>query len=167
MLGSADKVDRTRDGVLLVTDIKTGRATKFVELKDDPVAAGTKLQLPVYAYAARAAPRWQTTSRRSIGSSVGRTHSSASRSCSTTTWRRSTPRRSPPSSARFATGYFVPKPPAQAAYGWVDCEYCTPGGYGHDDARSPVRAQARRPAASGLIAARRPAAGRPEGGDTA
>src|SRR5664280_2667556 len=53
MVGSADKVDQTRDGVLLVTDIKTGSARTFTVLNDDPVAGGTKLQLPVYAHAAR------------------------------------------------------------------------------------------------------------------
>ena len=38
MVGSADKVDQTRDGVLLVTDIKTGSARTFTVLNDDPVA---------------------------------------------------------------------------------------------------------------------------------
>ncbi len=53
MRGSADKVDRARDGTLLVTDIKTGNPGKFGVLEKDPVAAGTLLQLPVYAHAAR------------------------------------------------------------------------------------------------------------------
>ena len=51
--GYADKIDRTRSGVVLVTDIKTGSSSSFKVLSKDPVAAGTKLQLPVYAYAAR------------------------------------------------------------------------------------------------------------------
>lgn len=54
MRGSADKVDQTRDGALLVCDIKTGGNRTFVEIADNPVVRGTKLQLPVYAYAARA-----------------------------------------------------------------------------------------------------------------
>ena len=51
--GKADKVDVTRDGVLLVTDIKTGSSTSYKKIKKDPVVDGTKLQLPAYAYAAR------------------------------------------------------------------------------------------------------------------
>ena len=55
MHGSADKVDRGADGTLYVTDLKTGSQRSFKDItQDDPVVAGTKLQLPVYAYAARA-----------------------------------------------------------------------------------------------------------------
>ena len=53
--GKADKIDQTRSGVVLVTDIKTGSSYSYKILNRDPVAAGTKLQLPVYAYAARQA----------------------------------------------------------------------------------------------------------------
>jgi len=49
--GAADRVDRTADGRFLVIDYKTGRPYK--SLSDDPVAAGLRLQLPVYAHAAR------------------------------------------------------------------------------------------------------------------
>ena len=65
MVGSADKVDQTRDGVLLVTDIKTGRARTLTVLNDDPVAAGTKLQLPVYAHMYSIAP--ETTAEPAAG----------------------------------------------------------------------------------------------------
>ena len=51
--GAADRVDRTDDGALWVIDYKTGRATSLDP--DDPTAGGTRLQLPVYAHAARAA----------------------------------------------------------------------------------------------------------------
>jgi RecB family exonuclease len=67
--GSADRVDlatgadrATRLGgaqpadTITVVDYKTGSARAFTGLIDtDPTAGGTKLQLPVYAYAARAA----------------------------------------------------------------------------------------------------------------
>jgi hypothetical protein len=53
--GSADRVDRAGDA-LVVVDYKTGKAKSFDKLtEDDPTAGGSKLQLPVYAYAARAA----------------------------------------------------------------------------------------------------------------
>jgi hypothetical protein len=52
--GYIDRVDRTHDGELVVLDYKTGRSDRFDALADDPVVAGTKLQLPLYALAASA-----------------------------------------------------------------------------------------------------------------
>ena len=53
--GSIDRVDRTRDGTLVVTDHKTGGRSKYRDLSaDDPTAGGTLFQLPSYAAAARA-----------------------------------------------------------------------------------------------------------------
>ena len=46
---SADKVDLGKDGTIYVTDVKTGGCSRFKAIEGDPVAAGTKLQLPVYA----------------------------------------------------------------------------------------------------------------------
>jgi hypothetical protein len=48
-----DRVDRTADGGLSVIDYKAGRPASYRGLVDgDPVAAGTRLQLPLYALAA-------------------------------------------------------------------------------------------------------------------
>lgn len=53
--GAIDKVDEARDGTVHVTDIKTGSESGFTKLsKNNPVEKGTKLQLPLYAHAARA-----------------------------------------------------------------------------------------------------------------
>jgi RecB family exonuclease len=52
--GAADRVDGGRSGQLLVIDYKTGWSFAVGD-DGDPTAAGTKLQLPVYALAARAA----------------------------------------------------------------------------------------------------------------
>jgi RecB family exonuclease len=49
--GAADRVDRTDADALWVIDYKTGRPKGLDP--DDPTAAGTMLQLPVYAHAAR------------------------------------------------------------------------------------------------------------------
>jgi RecB family exonuclease len=49
--GAADRVDRTGGDSLWVIDYKTGRPREIDP--DDPTAAGTMLQLPVYAHAAR------------------------------------------------------------------------------------------------------------------
>ena len=54
--GKADRVDRRADDSLVVIDYKTGSTTSYRALgHDNPVMAGTRLQLPVYGYAARAA----------------------------------------------------------------------------------------------------------------
>jgi RecB family exonuclease len=54
--GKADRVDRRADGGLVVIDYKTGSLTGYTGLGPDaPVGQGALLQLPVYAYAARAA----------------------------------------------------------------------------------------------------------------
>jgi ATP-dependent helicase/nuclease subunit B len=50
--GAADRVDRADDGTLWVLDYKTGRP--YGVDAADPTSAGTMLQLPVYAHAARA-----------------------------------------------------------------------------------------------------------------
>lgn len=50
--GVADRVDRDASG-LVVTDYKTGGYRSYAGLKDDPVMGGTKLQLHIYARAAR------------------------------------------------------------------------------------------------------------------
>ena len=53
--GSIDRVDRTRDGHLVVTDHKSGGKDKFKDMTvDDPTVGGTLFQLPSYAAAARA-----------------------------------------------------------------------------------------------------------------
>jgi hypothetical protein len=54
--GKADRIDRAADGGLVVIDYKTGAFEPYVPLSaGDPVLGGTRIQLPVYAYAARAA----------------------------------------------------------------------------------------------------------------
>src|SRR5204862_5550163 len=53
--GAADRVDGGSEGSLLVIDYKTGRPPFEVGGNDDPTSAGTKLQLPVYALAAKSA----------------------------------------------------------------------------------------------------------------
>lgn len=52
--GKADRIDRSADGRLVVADYKTGGARPYDGLgPDDPVMHGHRLQLPVYALAAR------------------------------------------------------------------------------------------------------------------
>lgn len=52
--GRADRVDLADDGTIHVIDYKTGSRTKYTKLsEDDPIAQGTKLQLPIYGLAGR------------------------------------------------------------------------------------------------------------------
>ena len=53
--GSIDRVDRCADGRLVVTDHKTGSDSHYRDITEaDPTAGGSRLQLVVYAAAARA-----------------------------------------------------------------------------------------------------------------
>jgi hypothetical protein len=52
--GRADRIDVARDGTQVVLDYKTGSPPKYdASVRDDPVRGGRRLQLPVYAAAAR------------------------------------------------------------------------------------------------------------------
>lgn len=51
--GQADRVDRDAAGGLVVTDYKTGGSDGYKVIETDPVDRGRKLQLPLYALAAR------------------------------------------------------------------------------------------------------------------
>ncbi len=53
--GFIDRVDRTAAGSSVVLDYKSGKHERYAGLVDDPVGAGTKLQLPIYALAVAAA----------------------------------------------------------------------------------------------------------------
>jgi RecB family exonuclease len=55
--GSIDRIDASPDpdGEVVVYDYKTGSANGFKGLEDDPVLAGTKIQLAIYALAAEQA----------------------------------------------------------------------------------------------------------------
>ncbi|MCX7618661.1 PD-(D/E)XK nuclease family protein [Tepidiforma sp.] len=57
--GKADRVDVCDDGRLVVIDYKTGKADRYRQAKDSPLAkekGGWLLQLPIYALAAREQP---------------------------------------------------------------------------------------------------------------
>ncbi len=136
MRGSADRVDRDADGSLWVTDIKTGKADDFKAIStDDPTLGGTKLQLPVYAHAARAryggdgaevaAQYWFV--RRDAGTRVElplteEVESAYARALDVLV-------------RSIAAGLFPPKPPEVADFGWVQCPYCNPDGIGHSENR--------------------------------
>ncbi len=133
--GSADRVDQRRDGTLLVTDIKTGSARKFKDLSEaNPDEHGEKLQLPVYAHAARARYGDEETPVEAMYWFVRRDHGripvpltpavQETYAETLTTLARS-----------MASGAFPARAPEAADFLWVQCPYCNPDGLGHAAAR--------------------------------
>lgn len=131
--GRVDRVDRRGDGRLLVTDYKTGRSEYYTGLAEgDPVAAGQRLQLPVYALAARQvygaaaavdAHYWFASTKgrwRTVGYAV--TGAVEDRFVEVLT----------AIADGIADGVFTPRPTAQDTYrpGHVDCWACDPDGLG-------------------------------------
>jgi RecB family exonuclease len=53
--GMVDRIDRAADGSLLVVDYKTGKGTSYRPVDEDRLDRGRRLQLPIYADAARRA----------------------------------------------------------------------------------------------------------------
>lgn len=134
MRGSADRVDETRDGTLIVTDFKTGSAKSFSDISGDPVVAGTKLQLPLYAHAARAAfgndnvdAGYWFIGRRDRGKRVDvrldahleEVYRSALETLTT----------------GIRDGRFIARPPASDDFSWVQCAFCNPDGVGYGHVR--------------------------------
>jgi ATP-dependent helicase/nuclease subunit B len=135
MRGSADRVDQGADGTLYVTDIKTGGRSRFKDISQDaPLVDGTKLQLPVYAYAARerfgdsetpvVAAYWFVRKERgritvsltpAVEQAYSRTLAVLVRS--------------------IAVGLFPAKAPEKPDFSWVQCAYCNPDGISHADTR--------------------------------
>jgi RecB family exonuclease len=51
--GAIDRVERGRDGELSVVDYKTGSLSAYESMEKDPIEGGRRMQLPIYAMAAR------------------------------------------------------------------------------------------------------------------
>lgn len=141
--GAADRVDRagpsaqpgrssaTADAAaaadaLVVVDYKSGSERNFTDIGEgDPTASGTKLQLPVYAHAARAAlgdpgtpvtaEYWFVRSGKRIElpltDHVYRTHTHALSVIA----------------SGIRAGLFPPRPPKDNGWsGFIECDYCDP-----------------------------------------
>ena len=149
MRGSADKVDEARDGTVIVTDIKTGGTSSYRALKKDPVAAGTKLQLPAYAHAARqllkhdraeAAYWFVRRGKRGriqllLTDEVEQTYADTVGTLV----------------ASIAGGLFPAKAPDEPDFSWTRCQYCNPDGIGHGEARERYLRKRHDPALRELV----------------
>jgi RecB family exonuclease len=134
MRGSADLVEQTRDGTLVVIDIKTGSTSKFRAMKTDQIAAGTKLQLPVYAEAARQllgghqaeAAYWFVRQGKRDWIPVQLTDELQGRYVDAVGTLVTS----------IAGGMFPAKAPDGPDFSWVQCSYCNPDGLGHGEVRT-------------------------------
>jgi hypothetical protein len=132
--GAIDRVDRAATGHIVVFDYKTGSPTSYTAIgEDDPVTAGTHLQLPIYARVARAlfgepgAPAeayyWFVGrgNNRWIGyevtPGVDATFDAALQVIV----------------AGIEAGCFVARPVPPGPRPWVDCHFCDPDGLGTAD----------------------------------
>lgn len=151
--GSADRVDLTGDGTLVVTDVKTGSTRKFKGLGEaDPVMGGTKLQLPVYAYAARARYGRADSHVETAYWFVRKDRGTRIELPLTTTVEQKYAETLAAIADGIAAGVFPQRPPEQPSWGYIECPYCDPDGLGHRDAR---RRWERKRAGAALSAYRR------------
>lgn len=135
-VGSADKIDRAGTTVY-VTDIKSGGRGPFTKIErgGDPTVGGTKLQLPIYAKAAKEAYGADVVEARYWF--VREQGSRNQISLELTEELEATFSHVVGTLARgMARGHFFKKPSKEPGYLWVDCEFCTPGGAAHAQTRS-------------------------------
>jgi len=133
--GSADKVDLGQDGTIYVTDVKTGGFSRYEAIESDPVAAGTKLQLPVYAYAARARLGDESTPVEAAYWFVRRGGRRIPVPLTSEVAERYVQALDVIVSS-IAAGYFPAKAPEVPDFSWVQCPYCNPDGIGHSEVRA-------------------------------
>jgi ATP-dependent helicase/nuclease subunit B len=132
--GSADRVDQAGESIVVV-DYKTGSTRSFKDLREeDPTARGSKLQLPVYAYAARAALGAPTAPVSAEYWFVG-THDDRIGVPLTPDVERIFARTVDVIVGAIAAGLFPHRPPAEDGYGYIPCQYCDPDGLGAGEHR--------------------------------
>jgi hypothetical protein len=135
--GRIDRVDRTADGTIHVLDYKTGSARDFDKLSDEnPVAGGTKLQLPIYGLAGRLAAAdpgapvraeyWFATSKaefKRVGYDITPEVLQTTVAVVDVIVR------------GIEGGVFPPRPKELSTFLWVDCHTCDPDGLGTAELR--------------------------------
>jgi hypothetical protein len=157
MRGAADKVDIDAAGKIYVTDLKTGSSWRFKAItQDDPLAGGTKLQLPIYAYAARVrygdaatpvhASYWfvrQDPGRIGVDLTPVVVETYASTLAVLV--------------HSVASGLFPLRAPEVPDFARVQCEYCNPDGIGHTENRDRWERKRRDPVLNELVSLIEPA----------
>ena len=135
--GSADRIDAGPDGSLLVLDYKTGGDRDYTSLSaDNPDNRGTKLQLVVYAFAARARagrPDAPVRSEYWFVSEKGRVQPPGLRGRRSASIARVTDTLGTIVTASSAAAF--PAHPVETFGPWGRCPWCDPDGLGVSDLR--------------------------------
>ena len=135
MRGSADKVDVAGDGTIYVTDVKTGSGRSFKDItQDSPFVDGTKLQLPVYAYAARQQLGDDSTPVHATYWFVRRDRGRVGIDLTAEVEQRYAETLETLTQS-IKAGLFPLRAPDKPDFMWVQCAYCNPDGIGHGDNR--------------------------------
>ncbi len=161
--GAIDRVDRDRDGSLVVLDYKTGGTRAYDRLSEaDPHQRGTMLQLYLYAKAARAdfppvdaegpaapvrAHYWFTSLKgdfKAKGYELTPDVEAEIESALTLVVE------------GIEGGVFPARPADDPAFAWVDCWYCTPDGLSDTERRRDWGRKRLDPALSGFLALAEP-----------
>jgi hypothetical protein len=135
--GRVDRIDVDEEGRLTVVDYKTGRADAFVNLEADPGGRGKRLQLVVYALAARLAAEAEGASSDPVGAEYWMVSDKGG-------WRRhGYPVTDEILDQVGATvgqmvegierGVFPSHPTGSASDLWIKCPYCNTDGLGEAD----------------------------------
>lgn len=157
MRGSADKVDLGADGMVYVTDIKTGSRSAFADIGSaDPLVGGTKLQLPVYALAARDRYGSPTSPVRAAYWFVRRDRGRISVDL-TPDLEQAYGSVLAVLARSIAAGVFPARAPEDADYGYVRCPYCNPDGVGYTERRREWEAKRDDPALATYVGLVEPA----------
>jgi hypothetical protein len=156
--GRIDRVDRAADGAIHVIDYKTGSAFAYDDIEQhDPIAAGTKLQLPLYGLAGRAlvgdddapvhAEYWFVTSRgrfRRIGYDVTDEVLERTREVLALIVE------------SIEGGVFPPHPAELSTFFRIDCHVCNPDGLGTAELRKQWERKRHDPALAAYAALAEP-----------
>jgi hypothetical protein len=136
--GRIDRIDITRDGAVQVVDYKTGSLRGGYERlsEDDPVAGGTKLQLPLYGLAGRLAVKdpeakvraeyWFVTTRGEFKRAGYEITPEVLDQATHVLGEIVT---------GIERGVFAPHPSELSTFFWIDCHVCNPDGLGTAELR--------------------------------
>ena len=128
--GQIDRIDRTRDGTLVVTDHKTGSIRHYRDIgPDEPTAGGSRYQLPAYAAGALALTGDDAPVRAEYSFFAKGQYKRIGYAFDEAVWERV---RSDLADVveGIESGLYPARPAVPGFQLWVDCHYCQPDALG-------------------------------------